>query len=150
MGRYNFSAQRVHNYAGQLLAHQRIGTPPPWYNIIAAVPPSERLTRAPLQRSQRPGKKASRLFKPLRLQFGEEKLRWEFFNDHPWELARPRVILENDGRDREKWDWSVPLDHALQRPRSGEQDLEGKRIDDEWDDVRERQSARPIDGEACV
>lgn len=38
--------------------------------------------------------------------YPEDKLRNEFFGDHPWELARPRVILENDGKDGEKWDWS--------------------------------------------
>ena len=30
----------------------------------------------------------------------------ELLSDHPWELARPRVVLENDGKDFEKNDWS--------------------------------------------
>ncbi|KAK5116727.1 hypothetical protein LTR62_007401 [Meristemomyces frigidus] len=150
MGRYDLAPQRVHTYATQLLSHRRIASPPPWYNIIASVPPSERLTRPPMQRSQRPGKKASRLFKPLRLQYEEDRLRWEYFNDHPWELARPRVVLENDGRDHEKWDWSVPLDHALRRPRSGTVDEEGVRLDEKWDLVRRQQSRRPMNGEAVI
>lgn len=149
MGRYDFSPQRVHQTASQLLSHKRLTSPPPWYNTISAIPPSERLTRPPLQRSQKPSKKrASRLFKPLRLQFEEERLRWEFFNDHPWELARPKVVLENDGRDADKWDWSVPLDHALKRPPGGERDREGRALDVVWDEQRRAQSGRRIDGEA--
>ncbi|KAK1094271.1 mitochondrial ribosomal small subunit component [Friedmanniomyces endolithicus] len=151
MGRYDFAPQRVHAHATQLLAHKRIVNPPPWYNIIAAVPPAERLTRPPLQRSQRPGgKKASRLFKPLRLQYEEDRLRWDYFNDHPWELAKPRVVLEDDGRDAEKWDWSIPLDHALNRPKSGAMSEEGVRLDLEWDGIQAQQAGRPINGEAVV
>ncbi|KAK0337917.1 mitochondrial ribosomal small subunit component [Friedmanniomyces endolithicus] len=151
MGRYDFAPQRVHAHATQLLAHKRIVNPPPWYNIIAAVPPAERLTRPPLQRNQRPGgKKASRLFKPLRLQYEEDRLRWDYFNDHPWELAKPRVVLEDDGRDAEKWDWSIPLDHALNRPKSGATSDEGVRLDLEWDGIHAQQAGRPINGEAVV
>jgi len=154
MGRYDFAAQRVHSYASQLIQNKRLPNPPPWYNTIASVPPSERLVRPPLQRSQIPGskpaggRKKSRLFKPLQLHYQEDRLRWEYFNDHPWELARPRVVLENDGRDQEKWDWSVPLDHALNRPRSGEVDEEGVKLDEQWDEVRRQQAGRPINGEA--
>lgn len=38
--------------------------------------------------------------------YEEDKLRMNFFQDHPWELARPRVILEDDGKDGQKVDWS--------------------------------------------
>ncbi|KAK5127541.1 hypothetical protein LTR85_006881 [Meristemomyces frigidus] len=156
MGRYNLAPQRVHTYASQLIQNKRLPSPPPWYNAIGSIPPSERLVRPPLQRSQIPGaktpggRKKSRLFKPLQLHYQEDSLRWEYFNDHPWELARPRVVLENDGRDQEKLDWSVPLDHALERPRSGEVSEEGVKLDDEWDRIRQRQAGRPINGEAVV
>lgn len=33
-------------------------------------------------------------------------LRKDFFKEHPWELARPRMIIEDDGKDSEKTDWS--------------------------------------------
>jgi small subunit ribosomal protein S23 len=33
-------------------------------------------------------------------------LRADFFGDHPWELARPKIILENSGNDAKGWDWS--------------------------------------------
>ena len=51
-------------------------------------------------------KKASKLFQPTNIVYKEDRLRSNFFGDHPWELARPRVILENDGKDYEKNDWS--------------------------------------------
>ncbi|KAI7363048.1 hypothetical protein KC328_g18941, partial [Hortaea werneckii] len=113
MGRYNLAPQRVNQKATQLLSSKRLPNPPPWYHISSTVPPSSRLDRPPLQRSQIPGhkppggKKKSKLFKPLQLKYEEDRLRWEYFNDHPWELARPRVVLENDGRDAERWDCVV-------------------------------------------
>ncbi|KAI7322771.1 ATP-dependent DNA helicase, partial [Hortaea werneckii] len=156
MGRYNLAPQRVNQKATQLLSSKRLPNPPPWYHISSTVPPSSRLDRPPLQRSQIPGhkppggKKKSKLFKPLQLKYEEDRLRWEYFNDHPWELARPRVVLENDGRDAERWDWSVPLDHALNRPRAGDVNALGRRTDAEWDRVRRTQAGRPINGEAVV
>nr|XP_023907970.1 37S ribosomal protein S25, mitochondrial-like [Quercus suber]POF16567.1 37s ribosomal protein s25, mitochondrial [Quercus suber] len=120
MGRIGLEAQRVRRYATQLLDVGRISSPPPWYGVMGVIPPSERLVRPPMQRPQKPGKRASKLFKPLHLNYEEDLLRWEYFNDHPWELARPRVVLEDDGRDAEKWDWSLPLDHSLKRPGPGD------------------------------
>ncbi len=32
-------------------------------------------------------------------------LRQEFFKDHPWELARPRMLIEEDGMDSYKTNW---------------------------------------------
>ena len=152
MGRYNLAAQNVHKHATQLLQTKRGSALPPWYQAIATTPPSTRLTRPPLQRRQQPGakppKKRSRLFQPLNLKYQEDGLRWEYFNDHPWELARPRVILENDGRDLEKWDWSLPLDYSLNRPRAGIEDDFGNKMDKIWDENMATLSARPINGEA--
>ena len=149
MGRYDFTAQRVHAHATQLLKAKRLESPPPWYGVIGTYPPPQRLDRPPMQRPQKPGKKASKMFKPLRLSYEEDRLRWEYFNDHPWELARPRVVLENDGRDREKWDWSVELDITLNRPKKGGKDKYG-RTDEEWDEVVKAQALRPLNGESCV
>jgi len=69
------------------------------------MPPSERLTRPALQRGKR-NKKTSRMFQPITIAYPEDKLREEFFGDHPWELARPKVVLEDDGKDFHKHDWS--------------------------------------------
>ncbi|KAM0711484.1 hypothetical protein Q7P35_000850 [Cladosporium inversicolor] len=143
MGRYNLSAQRVHKYATQLLESKTLATPPPWYSTVGEIPPSARLVRPVLQRPQKAGKKSSRLFSPVKVTYEEDRLRWEYFNDHPWELARPRVILENDGKDYQKWDWS----HPLCRPE--ERDV-GLRKVQEWDAKQETQANRPLNGESVV
>jgi small subunit ribosomal protein S23 len=87
------------------------------------------------------------MFTPLNLTYEEDRLRWEYFNDHPWELARPRVILENDGKDNEKWDWGVELDIGLTRPRNATTDERG-RTAEQWEMLRESQAGRPLNGEA--
>lgn len=46
------------------------------------------------------------MFQPAKISYPEDQLRAEFFGDHPWELARPRVILEDSGADAKTWDWS--------------------------------------------
>ncbi|KAK4996540.1 mitochondrial ribosomal small subunit component [Elasticomyces elasticus] len=130
MGRYDFRAQRVLQGATRLLEAKRIPVSPPWYDVVSSIPPSERIVRPALHRGHlsarqttprthtqavppprsRP-KKASRVFQPVQIKYEEDYLRKEFFSDHPWELARPRVILENDGRDAQRCDWS-----RLQQP----------------------------------
>ncbi|TAQ85070.1 hypothetical protein B7494_g6593 [Chlorociboria aeruginascens] len=106
-----------------LLESQSITNPPPWYKIIGAVPPSEILTRPqPTQlRDQHMGKKArkpSKMFKPHNIRYEEDELREQFYSDHPWELARPRIVLENDGKDGQRCDWSSLRQRG--RPLDGE------------------------------
>ncbi|KAF2085989.1 mitochondrial ribosomal protein [Saccharata proteae CBS 121410] len=122
MGRHNFDASRVHQTVSRLMNthwsehggnRKAITRPPPWFNIISDIPPSETLvrplqqasTRKPLKKNQN-CKKPSKMFQPIKLSYEEDRLRREFFADHPWELARPRVVLENDGCDGRNWDWS--------------------------------------------
>jgi small subunit ribosomal protein S23 len=85
---------------------------PIWYNVVESIPPSEILTRTyPIQhKKQNPkARKASRLFQPQQLTFPEDELRSDFYKDHPWELARPRMIIEMDGKDAQRLDWSKGL-----------------------------------------
>lgn len=125
MGRYDFRLLRVHQVATQLLATERITVTPPWYSVVGRIPPSETLVRTqPIQhqkrfrpRSQRT-KKPRKLFQPLKIVYEEDALRKTFFTDHPWELARPRMVLENDGKDAERCDWSKMAQPA--RTLSGE------------------------------
>lgn len=112
MGRYDFSPLRVHQTATRLLNSERISRVPSWYNVVASIPPSEMLVRTqPLQHRVPPSrrlkaKKPSKLFRPQKITYEEDAMRKEFFRDHPWELARPRIVLENDGKDAERDDWS--------------------------------------------
>lgn len=118
MGRYDFSPQRVHRAVTHLREANRIPVLPPWYGAVGTYPPSERLVRPALQRGKgRPGR-ASRMFKPIEIKYPEDKLRDDFFNDHPWELARPRTVLESDGKDYQRQNWEG-IDHT-DRPLNGE------------------------------
>ena len=111
MGRYDLRPLRVHQAASQLLVTERMRSAPPWYNIVSNVPPAQTLVRTqPIQhheqRRRSKTRKPSKMFQPKTIVYEEDALRKEFFGDHPWELARPRVLLENDGKDGQKDDWS--------------------------------------------
>lgn len=143
MGKINLTALRVRQTALSQFASGKIKQLPQWVDVVGAIPPSETLIRTPapqhqlvrqrlktlpgsskpqvvfeVQENTRKPKKASRLFKPVELKYEEDQLRKEFFRDHPWELARPRVLLESTGKDFENYDWS-----RIQQP--------GKRLDGE-------------------
>ena len=112
MGRYDFRPLRVHQTASQLFASERIKHVPSWHEVVGTIPPAQTLVRTqPLQHQERPRRsnvrKPSKVFQPQRVVYEEDTLRKEFFGDHPWELARPRVVLENDGKDAERKDWSL-------------------------------------------
>lgn len=46
------------------------------------------------------------MLKPQKIVYPEDKLRAQFYKDHPWELARPRILVENDGLDFKRYNWS--------------------------------------------
>lgn len=142
MGRHSFAAQNINKSTQSLLNVKRLTYQPPAFTPLATFPPSTRLVRPPKQRTAKAGKRTSRLFAPLSIKYEEDRLRWEYFNDHPWELARPRVMLESDGRDHERWDWSLPLDLGLLRAKYPPGEGGG------WDRLWAKQSGRPINGEA--
>lgn len=134
MGRYDFSAQLVHRSATRLLEAGRMRAPPPWYDAIADYPPSGRSIVRPCQRrgsgpgsenTPRKGNRPSRnLFRPLPIEYEEDFLRKEFFKEHPWELARPRIVVEDSGDDTKWWDWSKGINQ-----RSGGRGVDGERFD---------------------
>jgi small subunit ribosomal protein S23 len=108
----NLKPSRVYQTATLLLESKSIEHPPPWYHTIGSLPPGEMLTRTQPPQHQVPPsrsskvRKPSKLFRPQLIEHEEDRLRREFYGDHPWELARPRVLLENDGKDGQRCDWS--------------------------------------------
>ncbi|KAI0395000.1 mitochondrial ribosomal protein [Xylariaceae sp. FL0594] len=85
---------------------------PPWHSVLQSIPPSETLTRPLPVQHNLPNPKArrpSRMFQPQKLVYEEDALRQKFYRDHPWELARPRMILEMDGKDALRYNWSKGL-----------------------------------------
>jgi small subunit ribosomal protein S23 len=86
-------------------------TPPPiWLDAVMKVTPAEFRTRPYLPQHQpldTKAKKPRNLYKPTQLIFPEDGLRRTFYRDHPWELARPMMVLEKDGMDARHRDWST-------------------------------------------
>lgn len=145
MGKYNLTALRVRQTALRQKASAKIDKLPEWVDIVGDIPPAQVVVRrqpiqheyfqqrmrtipgtsktevffenAPQKKTAR-NRKASRMFQPLKIKYEEDQLRKEFFRDHPWELARPRILLEKSGKDFEHYDWS-----RLQQP--------GKKLDGE-------------------
>jgi len=113
MGRYDLRPAQVLHKATMLLETKMLGAKPPWFDAMARIPPGEKLVRPAHRFGPRgsrgravSGKKASRMFQPLPISFPEDRLRNEFYGDHPWELARPKVVVENTGYDSRDWEWS--------------------------------------------
>jgi small subunit ribosomal protein S23 len=103
MGKYDFRPARVRQATSRLLGTPRLEHRPPWFDVVGNNPPSQILVRTqPIQHPKHTGRRdprrASKQFRPLPIAYEEDSLRQTFFRDHPWELARPRVMLENDGR----------------------------------------------------
>jgi small subunit ribosomal protein S23 len=139
MGRLNLTAQRVRATALAKLQTKQIPIAPPWLDIMADIPPAQILIRQqpqshavqqirtktvtdPKTGKQRveqvvhthqtrkaSTKKQRSLFKPHQINYEEDRLRRTFYSDHPWELARPRVIRETSGDSHENADWSTGL-----------------------------------------
>ncbi|KAL2833408.1 37S ribosomal protein S25, mitochondrial [Aspergillus cavernicola] len=143
MGKYNLTALRVRQTVLQSQAAGKFSKLPDWVDVVRDIPPAQVLVRDRPQQHQLvrqrmnapPGasrpqvifevqekrtkpKKTSRMFQPVQIKYEEDQLRSEFFRDHPWELARPRILIESSGKDFEHFDWS-----RLQQP--------GKRLDGE-------------------
>jgi small subunit ribosomal protein S23 len=134
MGRLNLTALNVRKIALQNLKTQKTRNQPAWLEIVGDIPPAQILTRQqpvrhPLTKVRTrtlPGGKTEQhvhvveqkksrstrgqhLFTPTPLRYEEDTLRKRFFSDHPWELARPRVVLETSGDQYKNADWSKGL-----------------------------------------
>ena len=134
MGRINLTAVNVRKTALAKFKAKQIPALPCWVDVVADVPPAQILIRKqPFQhpltqvrtRTLPSGKterytqgiehkkaksaKSRCLFSPTKLRYEEDALRTRFFNDHPWELARPRVVLETSGDQYKGADWSTGL-----------------------------------------
>jgi len=99
-------------------ARRLMEVPPVWLKVLEDIPPSEILTRSVPVRHQPANLKLVKpkhTYRPQRITYEEDELRQTFYQDHPWELARPRVVLETDGKDARRLDWSRgPLQPGVQ------------------------------------
>ncbi|KAK1836134.1 37s ribosomal protein rsm25 [Podospora conica] len=86
---------------------------PNWYEAVRMIPPAEVLTRTYAEQHQPINprqKKPLNLYRPTEMVYPEDQLRQDFYRDHPWELARPMMVLELDGQDGRRRDWSRGLE----------------------------------------
>lgn len=135
MGRINLTALNVRKSALARVRARQYPFRPSWVDAIADIPPAQVLTRPqphqhPMthtrtktlpngstqqyfisidQKKSKAASKNRHLFTPHKLRYEEDSLRRRFFSDHPWELARPRVVLETDGNQQKNADWSKGL-----------------------------------------
>ncbi|KAH0598207.1 hypothetical protein MHUMG1_03501 [Metarhizium humberi] len=116
MGGRQIRPARVFQSVSQELNHQMLAghtvAQPPWYQVMNSVPPAETLVRTVTPRHRMPNpkaKKPKKLYRPQSISYPEDALRTSFYKDHPWELARPRIVLELDGKDHQHCDWSKGL-----------------------------------------
>ncbi|KYK56209.1 37S ribosomal protein S25 [Drechmeria coniospora] len=100
----------------QELTHQMLpghaAAMPPWFEVMSSVPPAESLVRTVTPRLRKANAKTTKpkkLYRPQSISYLEDALRTNFYKDHPWELARPRIVLELDGKDHQHCDWSRGL-----------------------------------------
>lgn len=117
-GRQFLAARVLETAEAQLSSSIVPGKPnvaPPWVRALRYIPPAEVLTRPyPIQHTEprdrgRAAQRPRNMFRPTRIVHPEDELRRDFYRDHPWELARPKLVLELDGKDARYRDWSKGL-----------------------------------------
>lgn len=134
MGKINLTALNVRRTA-MSASMLKTGQGSCWTGVVGEIPPAQVLVRqqpihhtftktrtrslptgktAQYTRLVEPKKSKSaatnrRLFSPEKLRYEEDALRKRFFQDHPWELARPRMVLETDGQRHKDIDWSTGI-----------------------------------------
>lgn len=135
MGRINLTALNVRKTSLARVRARQLPFKPCWVDAVADIPPAQILTRpqavqhpithtrtktlpngttqqytiAIEQKKSKSATKNRHLFTPHKIRYEEDSLRRRFFSDHPWELARPRVVLETDGNQQKNADWSKAL-----------------------------------------
>ena len=134
MGRLNLTAFNVRQTALAKFKSKQIPALPSWVDVVQDVPPAQILVRqqpikhaltkirtralpnssteqyAQISEPKRSkSAKARHVFQPKQLRYEEDSLRKTFFSDHPWELARPRVIVETSGDQHKNANWSKGL-----------------------------------------
>ncbi|ODV95978.1 hypothetical protein PACTADRAFT_49403 [Pachysolen tannophilus NRRL Y-2460] len=111
---------------------------PLWYKVVAAYPPQKDLTRKVKRVNEvlknaselEPSKKAlyktriqpnrlkNKLYQSQKLKFLEDDLRKLFYEQHPWELADPKNLIENEKIMHKTLNWKTI--RQLYVPLSGE------------------------------
>ncbi|KAI0034005.1 mitochondrial ribosomal protein S25-domain-containing protein [Vararia minispora EC-137] len=97
---------QVHRQVGRLLYAQYLLHEPAWYQAVLQHPPLPLPSRAPPSRSkydkdQNKNPDGRHETEPIRIHYIEDRIRKQFFKDHPFETFRPRTLVE-EGRIEEE------------------------------------------------
>lgn len=96
-------ALRVAQTTSQLLQAKHLKNQPVWLPTVARIPPSSDIARKPppsfhatssSSSASRAGK-VRKVFAIQRIKYLEDGLRERFYKEHPWELARPVLLIES-------------------------------------------------------
>lgn len=94
-------ASQVHKQAARLMRANYIKNEPVWFQAVLEHPPLPLPPRAPPVREDSgrlfSGKMRKLKTEPLPIVYLEDKVRRQFFRDHPFEAFRPVTIVEGGG-----------------------------------------------------
>lgn len=105
---------------------------PAWYDVVASIPPKTKFCRVPKFKNPANGKdrrqsieipigvghngifktrantsdkkvSSNVLFKPPKLSYIEDEIRKLFYEQHPWERSRPKILVENSMDNDYNW-----------------------------------------------
>lgn len=128
--------QKIIERTSSFLKSGVIKQKPAWYDVVAAHPPATDLTKnakilgysqykdpMELKRPNQTRVKnkkldSSKIHAIPKIKLFEDQLRNYFYAKHPWEFSRPKILVENEGNEIEKCDWSHLL--QLNKPLDGE------------------------------
>lgn len=113
------SPTQLHNHVSRLFTGEIIKSLPAWYSAMKNIPPGQSLLRSPLQfrednlqnhnlRLRRNTKSHSKkhlktkIPRPQKIYYMLDALRKDFYRDHPYELLRPQILIEQDDGFMEK------------------------------------------------
>jgi small subunit ribosomal protein S23 len=115
-----YSPSSVAKTVNQMMGVGLLKNEPVWYQPVLNTPPMTDFARRPAQTHQvRSWNRPNDLREIQSLHRGlESHLRTKFYKEHPWELARPRIVVEEDGADYVRQDWSKMQQYG--KPLDGE------------------------------
>jgi small subunit ribosomal protein S23 len=106
--RAKLSPLAVASQAHKLVKAHILPRAPLWYQPVIDTPPMADLARRPAQAHQgRVDNKPADIREIQAINRGHAVyFRKRFYKEHPWELARPKILVEEDGADYVRQDWS--------------------------------------------
>ncbi|PKK70574.1 hypothetical protein RhiirB3_369984 [Rhizophagus irregularis] len=94
------SPTQLHNHVSRLFTGKIIKSLPVWYSAMKNIPPGQSLLRNTKSHSQKHLK--TKVPRPQKIYYMLDALRKDFYRDHPYELLRPQILIEQDGGFVEK------------------------------------------------